>query len=351
MKNVLLNYLNMDDSTLDTIRSAYGWKELKLVTVNSGLINTTWKAEVGEKDYLLQVVNTQVFKHPEQIDENLRMLASHLAEKAPGYLFTAPVKTSDDQSLLYINEKYYRVFEWIPGSHTLTVVANSDQAYEAARQFGMFTALLKDFDSRKLHITLPDFHNLGLRYQQFEKALQDGDAARISEAKDLIQYLRSKSTIVDRFETFCKHPDAKKRVTHHDTKISNVLFDERGRGLCVIDLDTVMPGYFLSDVGDMLRTYVCPVSEEEKDLSLISIRKNIMRDIEHGYLLAMGAELSIFEKDHLYFGGEMLIYMQALRFLTDHLNRDVYYGSKYPGHNLVRAQNQAALLEQFQQAL
>jgi Ser/Thr protein kinase RdoA (MazF antagonist) len=341
----------MDNATLDRIQAEYGWTGAELSVVSSGLINTTWKLTTGGKQFLLQSVNTHVFKHPEQIDENLRMLAAHLAEKAPGYLFIAPVKTPAGEGLVKIDGIYYRVFDWVPGSHTIAVVNTTEQAYEAARQFGIFTASLKDFDARKLHTTIPDFHNLGLRYQQFEKALQAGMSERIDEAKDIIKYLRSSSPIVDRYERFCKHLDAKTRVTHHDTKISNILFDEKDRGLCVIDLDTVMPGYFLSDVGDMLRTYVCPVSEEEKDLNRISIRKNVMRDIENGYLLPMGAELSIFEKDHFYFGGEMLIYMQALRFLTDYLNNDVYYGSKYPGHNLIRAQNQAELLRQFQNSL
>lgn len=341
----------MDNSILDKILTAYGWAGAELVKVNSGLINATWKLKSGGREYLLQSVNTHVFKHPEKIDENLRMLASHLAEKAPGYLFIAPVKTVDGEGLVKIEGVYYRVFDWVPGSHTISVAANTEQAYESARQFGLFTASLKHFDARKLNITIPDFHNIGLRYHQFEKALQDGNSERINNAKESIRYLRSASGIVERFDRFCRHLDAKIRVTHHDTKISNILFDESDKGLCVIDLDTVMPGNFLSDVGDMLRTYVCPVSEEEKDLNLISIRKNFMRDIENGYLLSMGAELSIFEKDHFYFGGEMLIYMQALRFLTDYLNNDVYYGSKYPNHNLDRALNQAELLRQFQKAV
>ena len=143
----------------------------------------------------------------------------------------------------------------------------------------------------------------------------------------------------------------KKRVTHHDTKISNVLFDGQDKGICVIDLDTVMPGYFLSDVGDMFRTYSCPVSEEEKNLYLVMVRKDFMQAIEKGYLSAMTDELSQFEKDHLYFGGEMLIYMQAIRFISDYLNNDIYYGSRYPGHNLVRTQNQVRLLEEFQKAI
>ena len=341
----------MDEKTLGIIKKAYGWEEIQIVPVHSGLINTTLKVMVSGHTYLLQQVNTHVFHHPAQIDENLGMLADHLHKHSAGYLFTAPVAMTEGKTLLVIDNRYYRVFNWIAGSHTIDVVNEPGQAYEASRQFGQFTALLKGFDAEQLHLSLPDFHNLSLRYRQFEAALQNGNNARMQAAKDAIVYLQSTIDIVKRYESFIGHPDAKKRVTHHDTKISNVLFNGQDKGLCVIDLDTVMPGYFLSDVGDMFRTYSCPVSEEEKNLGLVMVRKDFIQAIENGYLSAMDDELSQFEKDHLYFGGEMLIYMQAIRFVTDYLNNDVYYGSRYPGHNLVRTNNQVRLLQEFQRAI
>ena len=126
-----------------------------------------------------------------------------------------------------------------------------------------------------------------------------------------------------------------------------MLFDEQQNGLCVIDLDTVMPGYFISDVGDMFRTYLCPVSEEEKDFSKITIRTDYFKAIAEGYLGQMKDELTQIEKDHFVYAGKFMIYMQALRFLTDHLNNDVYYGARYEGHNFVRAGNQAMLLQKL----
>ncbi len=137
------------------------------------------------------------------------------------------------------------------------------------------------------------------------------------------------------------------RVTHHDTKISNVLFDASDNGRCVIDLDTVMPGYFISDVGDMMRTYLCPVSEEETDLSQIMVREDYFQAIITGYLSAMQPLLSRDEKQHFVYAGKFLIYMQALRFLTDYLNNDVYYKPRYEHHNAVRAENQAVLLQKL----
>ena len=265
----------MDEKTLGIIGTAYGWGEVQTVPVHSGLINTTLKVTVGRNTYLLQQVNTNVFHHPEQIDENLGMLAGHLRKYTAGYLFTAPVAMIDGTTLLVIDNRYYRVFDWVHGSHTIDVVSQSGQAYEASRQFGQFTALLKGFNAEQLHHSLPDFHNLSLRYRQFETALQNGNNERILAATDAIAYLQSQIRIVKRYESFISHPEAKKRVTHHDTKISNVLFDGQDKGLCVIDLDTVMPGYFLSDVGDMFRTYSCPVSEEEKNLDLVMVRKDL----------------------------------------------------------------------------
>ncbi len=344
-------FQKMDQQVIDIIQTAYGWNNPEITIVHSGLINETLRVRSGHHMYLLQAVNTQVFRYPELIDENLNRIAEYFWEEDPGYLFTAPVKNLYGESLVEAGGRYYRVFDWIQGSHTIDVVANVQQAAEAAGAFGLFTFLLGGFDAMSLHITLPDFHNLLLRYQQFEKAIKDGNAARILECSDTIRYLQAESGIVKRYETFIGSKEVKKRVTHHDTKISNVLFDEADKNLCVIDLDTVMPGYFLSDIGDMFRTYVCPVSEEEKNYDLVYIRKEYLDAIEHGYLFHMQAALSGFEKDHLFFGGEMLIYMQALRFITDYLNNDRYYGSRYEGHNRVRGENQARLLALFREAI
>src|SRR4030095_7819983 len=229
--------------------------------------------------------------------------------------------------------------------HTIDVVNSPSQAYEAAKQFGRFTNLLSAFPVEDLRITLPDFHNLPLRYSQFETAINEGNKERIQEASTLIDFLKNQYEIVTTSEQISSDPDFKKRVTHHDSKISNVLFDDNDHGLCVIDLDTVMPGYFISDFGDMMRTYLSPVSEEEKDLSKIEIREDYFKAIARGYLDEMANELTPVEKKYLVYAGKFMIYMQALRFLTDFLNNDTYYGAKYKGHNFIRANNQVCLLK------
>jgi Ser/Thr protein kinase RdoA (MazF antagonist) len=324
-------------------------ENFQVIPFGSGLINTTWKIadKRGYSKYILQKINQQIFKQPDDIAFNIRLIDNYLKEHFPGYLFVSPVVTTAGKELVKTDEGFYRLFPFIANSYTIDVVEKPQQAYEAARQFGRFTKSLSEFDASYLKITLPDFHNLTLRYQQFELALKTGNPERIEQSKGLIAAIKQNKKIVGEYEVITEKLTV--RVTHHDTKISNVLLDEKGGGLCIIDLDTVMPGYFISDVGDMMRTYLCPVSEEEKDFSKINIRKEFYKAIVDGYLSEMGAELTDIEKQYFNFSGEFMIYMQATRFLTDHLNNDIYYGAKYNGHNFVRACNQITLLQRLQE--
>lgn len=332
---------------MQEVLKKYGFSEsnYSVRPLGNGLINTTWLVEWQASKYVLQKINQQVFQSPEAIADNLQLLANHLKKDHPAYLFTAPLQTLSGDNLVKTADGYFRLFSFVEGSHTIDVIENAEQAREAAKQFGRFTRLLSGFDAGRLKITLPDFHNLTLRYRQFEEALVNGNAARIKEATALTSFIKTNRNIVDAFER--SKAELKLRCIHHDTKISNVLFDQTGKGLCVIDLDTVMPGYFISDVGDMMRTYLSPVSEEEKDLSKIRVRKEIYKAIEDGYLSEMGTELTPAEKNCFHFSGVFMIYMQALRFLTDHINDDIYYGAKYEGHNFVRARNQITLLQRL----
>jgi Ser/Thr protein kinase RdoA (MazF antagonist) len=332
-----------------SVLEAYGLSEdqCTIRPFGTGLINHTWKITHGSEAYILQRINDAIFHHPHLIAENMDALALYLRTHHPEYLFVKPLSTKDGRNLVQTTEGYFRLVPFIAGSHTIDVVAATEQAYQAARQFGKFTRLLAGFPIGHLHLTLADFHNLSLRYRQFETALQKGNPARIAATKDLIEAMRSFRDIVHTFEDIRHHSGFRLRVTHHDTKISNVLFDDTGKGLCVIDLDTVMPGWFISDLGDMMRTYLSPVSEEEKDTDLIVVRDEYFRAIVRGYLSEMKDELSSAEMEHIVYSGKFMIYMQALRFLTDHLNDDRYYGAKYEGHNHVRAVNQLTLLQRL----
>lgn len=334
----------------EEVLSAYNLKkdEIEIERLNNGLINSTWRIIHGDKKYILQKVNAGIFKKPEAIAYNVRLIADYLSKHFPDYLFVAPVKTKNNEDLSNLNGMgYFRLIPFVDKSVAITTVEKPKQAFEAAKKFGEFTRLLSGFPVQKLEITLPDFHNLSLRYEQFLESLKTTNKARLDQSKELIDFMVANKNIVDTYENILHNPSFKLRVTHHDTKISNVLFDKNDKGLCVIDLDTVMPGYFISDVGDMMRTYLSPVNEEEKDFSRIQVREEYFLSIWDGYMSQMNDELNNEEKSHFIYAGKFMIYMQALRFLTDHLNNDTYYGAKYEGQNFVRAGNQVILLQRL----
>ena len=314
----------------------------------SGLINHTWKVTYQGNDYILQRINDEVFKQPLDITNNIGLLAAFLKENHPDYFFVAPVKTIDGKEMVYVKDKgYFRMFPFVPGSHSIDVSKTPEEAFEAATQFGRFTKLLAGFPIDQLKKSIPDFHNLSLRYQQFLTALKEGNPQRIKETEAMANELISHADIVTEYDKILTDDNFILRVTHHDTKISNVLFNDAGKGLCVIDLDTVMPGYFFSDVGDMMRTYLSPVSEEEKDFDKIEIREDFYKAIVNGYYNEMKDVLTEKEKHYFFYAATFMIFMQAIRFLEDYINDDRYYGSKYPGQNLVRAGNQTILLQRL----
>jgi Ser/Thr protein kinase RdoA (MazF antagonist) len=333
---------------LQSVLPAYGLKEksLALEAFGSGLINHTWKVTTPDSAYILQKVNGNVFENPENIAHNIKLIAAYLRQHHPHYHFVAPLRSGNGEEMIHAKgEGFFRMFPFVPGSHSKDVVETPEQACEAALQFGRFTRLLRGFDVNLLKITIPHFHDLSLRYGQFLEALQKGNKERLREAGALVKKIIKHDDIVTEYHKICSDREMKLRVTHHDTKISNVLFDESGKGMCVIDLDTVMPGFFISDVGDMIRTYVSPVNEEESDFSKIAVREEFYNAIVQGYLAEMKPELTETEKKYFFYSGKFMIYMQAVRFLTDYINNDVYYGARYSRHNVVRAGNQLTLLQ------
>lgn len=312
-----------------------------------GLINHTWRVHTAEKNYILQKVNDDVFKRPGDIDQNISLLRDYLKEENPDYLFISPLAATNGESLIHMEKGYYRLFPFVEGSVSLNALTKKEEAYEAAKQFGKFSKILDGFKVEDLNITIPNFHNLVLRYDQFTKACNEASAERLEKADESIKFINGQQEIVNTYQEILSNAEIPLRVIHHDTKISNVLFDENDSGLCVIDLDTVMPGYFISDVGDMMRTYLSAVSEEETDFSKIHIRKDFYKAIYDGYMGEMRNVLTDAEKPYFIYAGKFIIYMQAIRFLADYLQDDIYYGAKYEDHNFKRANNQITLLKQY----
>ncbi len=325
--------------------------EYSIQPFGSGLINHTFKVTGKSEEFILQQINTAVFKVPGIIEKNITVLQEYLNKHYPDYSFIAPLPTIYGNFMIEHDAcGLFRLFPFVKRSKTLDAVSSEKEAFEASKQFGRLTSLLKDFEVGKLEYTITDFHNLKLRFGQFKSATQSANKERLDEANGEIKEAYRFHYILQTYNQLIEGNKIPLRVIHHDTKISNILFDEEENGLCVIDLDTLMPGYYLSDVGDMMRSYLSPSTEEETDPSKIYIRKNIFNAICRGYLSAMGSVLTETELDSFIFSGEMIIYMQALRFLTDFLNQDVYYGAKYPGQNLVRSKNQFKLLNEYERS-
>jgi Ser/Thr protein kinase RdoA (MazF antagonist) len=333
----------------ENILPLYGLNSNKtnVKSFGDGLINHTWKVSADKKNYILQKINSEVFKTPVDIDRNISLIKKYLDIRYPNYLFISPVNTLSGESLLDTDFGYYRLFPFVEGSSSHNSITDKKEAYEAARQFGKFSKILADFDAEQLSITIPDFHNLALRYDQFLQACKNASTDKLTNAQESIDFINDHKDIVETFHKIISNKEIPLRVIHHDTKISNVLFDQDNNGLCVIDLDTVMPGYFISDIGDMMRTYLAAASEEETDLSKISIRKDFYMAIYEGYMEEMEDVLTDTEKHYFTYSGKFIILMQAMRFLTDYLQDDIYYGAKYEGHNLNRAKNQLALLKEY----
>jgi Ser/Thr protein kinase RdoA (MazF antagonist) len=339
-------------TTFDNILLSYGLnpKQYMVHAFGAGLINHTWKVTGAENAFVLQQINSNIFTRPQDIADNLQLLAAYLKEASPTYLFAAPMPAKDGKYLVELDGAFFRLAPFVAASHTVNFLTKSTQAYQAALQFGRFSFLLRDFDIYQLKYTLADFHNLTLRIAQFKAALANAPEERKAQASSEIKLVQQQFDIAQLYEQIVSSDEIPLRVIHHDTKINNVLFDDADNGLGVIDLDTVMPGYYISDVGDMMRTYLAEANEEEQDLDKIIIREDFFAAIYAGYMSQMRSVLTAKEKELFTYAGKFMIYMQAVRFLTDFLNGDVYYQIKYAGHNLARAKNQLRLLELYVKA-
>ncbi|MBX2941861.1 MAG: aminoglycoside phosphotransferase family protein [Cyclobacteriaceae bacterium] len=336
-------------NTIASVLQSYGLKpsELSIERINSGHINRTYKVAPG---YILQRINKQVFLNPKALSDNLRVASDFLKTQAPDYLFLHAIKTFSGDDLVLDDDGYpWRLFPYFENTITIDEVNTKQQAYAAARAFGLLSRHLSGCDINKFEETIPQFHDLSLRYTQFEEALKKATAERKRLTAQLIDGYVHYNYLVNKYNDLTHSNQLKLRVTHNDTKINNVLFERNSdKVVCVIDLDTLMPGYFIYDLGDMIRTFVSPSSEEETDVSKIEIRKEIYDAILDGYLAEMDSILSNEEKRAIPLAGSIMTYMIGLRFLTDFLSGDIYFHTSYAHQNLNRATNQLYLLKRLE---
>ncbi len=332
--------------TENVLRHFFDFNQLTNATAHgSGHINDTYKVEIrinGHlKTYLLQRLNYQIFGSPYSVMENIQQVADHLSNKEYPLKIISPILTLKKQLLYKDGDGYYwRVFNFIKNTIAIEKTETAVQAYEAAKAFGIFAKALDDIDISLLKTTIPSFHDGEKRMADFMFALKNAPSEKIAAAKkEIAEVLRQKAIF--------KNVAALKlplRAIHHDTKINNLLFDKTTmKAAAIVDLDTVMPGIVLSDFGDIVRTFASTADEEEKDFSKVEMRTDIYEALSEGFLSEMGNLLTDTERQHLSLGGPWITLMQALRFLTDYLNGDVYYKTKYRTHNLARAKNQLTL--------
>ncbi|MBU1013687.1 MAG: aminoglycoside phosphotransferase family protein [Bacteroidetes bacterium] len=311
-----------------------------------GHINDTFLIGIAESDkrFILQKINKNVFKTPEHVVHNIELYLNHLHQKNEFQLKT--FKTSDEKPyVIDENRDFWRMYNYIENSISYFVIEKEEHAFQAAKAFGKMQRLCLDLNTNDFFDPIPDFHDLNKRYLKFDKVLELSKKERRQNADKEILFVQDQRRISDLITDLTISGELPKRITHNDTKLNNVLLDAKtGEGICVIDLDTLMPGLVLYDFGDMVRTFTSPVPEDETDSSKVILRKEVFSALSRGYLSELSNVLTITEKNQLINGAKYMILIIGLRFLTDYLENDVYFKTAYDEHNLVRARNQFALL-------
>ena len=323
--------------------------------VGGGLINYTYKIICELKSpLLLQQINKNVFPRPKDVQDNYILISQYAEFEFTGLRLPCP-KYINNRESVFIDKQgnYWRAFEFIEEGVVYTVADRPLRAGAVAQTFAKFTAAFSEFNTGLLKPVIPDFHNLSYRYRQFEDALQSEQYERMHKAVSLTEELKQRERYRHFYDIITESPDEfPQRVMHHDAKIANVLFSKKTRKvICPVDFDTVMPGYFFSDLGDMIRSMVCSLDENSTDFDQLCVRKDFYDAIISGYLKGMKNELTASEKKYIHYSGILLLYMQALRFLTDYLAGDIYYRITYPEQNFDRAKNQLILLQRLEEFL
>jgi len=318
----------------------------------SGHINDTYCARYDQGGsqvrYIHQRINHNVFKNPVALMENVRRITGHLRQKLAGRpdasRRTLTLVASREGQPFHRDEhgNYWRTYIFIEKARTYDAVQTPQQAFEAARAFGRFQQLLADLPGPRLHETIPDFHHTPKRFAALERAITVDACNRAAAASAEIQFALTHKAMTN----VLIEAQLPERITHNDTKFNNVMLDDAtGEGICVIDLDTTMPGLALSDFGDQVRTTTSPAREDERDLSKVVMQFPMFEALVRGYLSATREFLTPAEKQYLVFSGKLITFEIGLRFLTDYLSGDTYFKVHRDGHNLDRCRTQFKLVE------
>jgi hypothetical protein len=322
----------------------------------SGHINDTYQVFFHEGGasccHILQRINHNIFKKPVALMENIQRVTAHIATRVadePDWrrrvLRLIPAR---DGRAWHVDAEgnHWRAYHFIKKARTYDAVESTEQAFQAARAFGRFQELLASLPAPRLHDTIPNFHHAPKRFKAFEDAVAADVAGRAIQVKPEIEFVLARQSITG----VLLDANLPERVTHNDTKFNNVMLDDAtGEGICVIDLDTVMPGLAPYDFGDMVRTTTSPAMEDEQDLSKVIMQFPMFEALVRGYLSSAGGFLTKAEKDLLAFSGKLITFELGIRFLTDYLAGDTYFKVHRNGHNLDRCRTQFKLIESIEQ--
>jgi Ser/Thr protein kinase RdoA (MazF antagonist) len=336
---------------------------LKGEPYGSGHIHDTFRIETVEKekdDYILQRLNNKIFKNIPELQQNIERVTVHLRNKIssiPGSDIKREclrlIPTRDGLTWIVDNEgNFWRMYIFISRHHSYNVVDSPDKAFEGGKAIGRFQAMLSDMPGGPLFETIPLFHNIEKRLQTFNSKIMDNPVGRVDSVSKEIGQILNRADEMKIILRLGKEGKIPLRITHNDTKFNNILLDENDKALCVIDLDTVMPGYIHYDFGDAIRTAANTASEDEDDLSKVKMDINLFKAYAEGYLSETVETLNDVEKEYLAFAPRLITYTIAVRFLTDFIDGDNYFKIHHELHNLQRARAQLRLVmsmeEQYQ---
>ena len=359
----------MLDNRIDTISELIGnFKfsgELKNVTqLHDGHINNTYIFEFCEESghenkYLVQELNTYVFKNPDLLMQNVVGVTKHMQNKVlqnGGDIERECLTvffTKDDKPYYIDSEGHcWRCYNYVYNAHSCQKIENSEVFFNAAKAFGKFQGMLADYPIESLYETIPNFHNTVSRFADFKAAVESNLSGRADEARSEIDFALAREKDCRVLVDMLNEGKLPLRVTHNDTKLNNVMFDnETNEGICVVDLDTVMPGLSLYDFGDSIRFGANTAAEDEKDVSKVSLSLELFEAYTLGYLSSAGESLTKDEINQLAYSSKLMTLECGMRFLGDFINGDVYFKTEYPEHNLVRCRTQFALVADIERKL
>ena len=349
-------------ATIDEILDAYGLngKMTDWTMIHTGHINRTYiiTLDKGEQR-ILQLINTAVFKKPLELMDNAMRVTDHIREKItaaggnPARETLSVYFTTDGKNCYCDSEgEYWRFYNFVDNAFSYDSIESPEIFYRAGAAFGNFQSQLADFPGDTLYETIPAFHDTYQRFLNLKAAIEKNAAGRKDEVAEEIKFVLDREEDTKIIVDLIKKGEIPVRVTHNDTKLNNIMFDkETEMPVCVVDLDTVMPGSALYDFGDAIRFGASTAAEDEKDLSKVSMDINLYETYVKGYLSTAGKSLCKAEIDYLPFSAKLLTLECGIRFLTDYLDGDVYFGTAYPEHNLDRCHTQFKLVYDMEQKL